>query len=162
MIFLPLCAPDSSAAQFKGAFNANYVMVPGGITSNGFYALCVLAGFLSTLALTGFALWVSSFSSNSLLSLALTVLMALLPYACIPLSGIADIDMTWPVWLENLLPAGSFSLINGMRFQLINLRFLSFCGLSLWTPFVMLAAPVIETPLFALLARRAYMRHEGA
>ena len=153
---------DNSAAQFKGAFNTNYVMVPGGITSNGFYALCVLAGFLSTLALTGFALWVSSFSSNSLLSLALTVLMALLPYACIPLSGIADIDKTWPVWLENLLPAGSFSLINGMRFQLINLRFLSFCGLSLWTPFVMLAAAVIETPLFALLARRAYVRHECA
>ena len=121
-----------------------------------------LLGILSTLALTGFALWVSSFSSNSLLSLALTVLMALLPYACIPLSGIADIDMTWPVWLENLLPSGSFSLINGMRFQLINLRFLSFCGLSVWTPFVMLAAPVIETPLFPLLARRAYTRHEGA
>ena len=40
-------------------------------------------------------------------------------------------------------------------------KFLALGSLALWTPFVMLAAPVIEAPVFALLAKRAYVRHEG-
>ena len=41
-------------------------------------------------------------------------------------------------------------------------EFLTIGSLAIWTPFVMLAAPVIETPVFALLAKRAYVRHECA
>ena len=41
-------------------------------------------------------------------------------------------------------------------------KFLTLGPIAVWTPFAALAAPVIETPLFALLARRAYVRHECA
>ena len=47
-----------------------------------------------------------------------------------------------------------------MYYELPDFKFLTVGSLAIWTPFVMLAAPVIETPVFALLAKRAYVRHE--
>ena len=78
--------PDSSAAQFKGVYmmgnKIDYHLVLGGITSNGFYALCVLSGFLAAIALTCFALWVSAASQNAQLSLAASAVMVLSPTFC--------------------------------------------------------------------------------
>ncbi len=155
--------PDSSAAQFKGVYmmanKIDYHLVLGGITSNGFYALCVLSGFLAAIALTCFALWVSAASQNAQLSLAASAVMVLLPYVLLPFyPRLGDQS----AYLQSLLPGGGICAITGMWKQLANGWFLITGLFSIWTPFVMLAAPVIEAPVFALLARRAYVRHECA
>ena len=62
-----------------------------------------------------------------------------------------------------VLTAGGTGLQNSMYYELTSgFQFLTLGSLAIWTPFVMLAAPVIETPVFALLAKRAYTRHECA
>lgn len=149
---------DDSAAQFKGAFNYDYSTVLGGITSNGYYALCALAGLLSTIALTAFALWISAMTKSKVAAFAISCAMVMLPIFCISV-----FDSTrWGVWPENLLPSSSISILTGMWMQLCSGSFLTIGSLAIWTPFAMLAAPVIEAPVFALLAKRAYVRHECA
>ena len=64
-------------------------------------------------------------------------------------------------WLRLLLPSGGLGLGTGMLVDIQVGKFLTLGPIAVWTPFAALAAPVIETPLFALLARRAYIRQEG-
>ena len=64
--------------------------------------------------------------------------------------------------LRALLPSGGLGLGTGMLVDIQVGKFLTVGPVAVWTPFVTLAVPVIETPLFALLARRAYIRHEDA
>mgnify|MGYP006982932060 CR=1 FL=1 len=71
--------------------------------------------------------------------------------------------MDYPVddWVRLLLPGGGTGLQNGMYYELSNLRFLAIGSFAIWTPFVMLAVPVVETPVFALLTRQTYIKHEA-
>lgn len=146
---------DASAAQLKGNFNSPLVLL--GITEDGEYFLNVLMGLLTTLAVTAFALWVSAIVKSPVLAFAAAVGMVLLPLVCTTLFA----DSVWGMWAQNLLPSGGVCVTTGLWSQLTASNFLLVGSLAIWTPFAMLAAPVIEAPVFALLAKRAYVRHEG-
>lgn len=68
----------------------------------------------------------------------------------------------WGLWLQNILPSGGVSITRGLWYQLTMAEFLTLGPIAVWTPFAMLAVPALEAPVFALLARRAYVRHECA
>ena len=128
------------------------------IDMNGVLVLTLVAGFLSVLAMTAFTLWLSAHMKSSVAVLALALAVAMTPTFLIILlreSAIGD-------WLRLLLPSGGLGLGTGMFVDIQIGKFLTIGSIALWTPFVMLAAPVIETPVFALLAKRAYVRHECA
>ena len=74
----------------------------------------------------------------------------------------ADHYLDYPVsdWIRLLLPGGGTGLQNSMYYELPDFKFLTVGSLAIWTPFVMLARAGIEAPVFALLAKRAYVRHE--
>ena len=146
---------DASAAQLKGNSNSSFVLL--GITENGEYFLNVLMGLLTTLAVTAFALWISAIVKSPVLAFAAAVGMVLLPLVCTTLFA----DSVWGMWVQNLLPSGGVCVTTGLWSQLTAANFLLVGSLAIWTPFAMLAAPVIEAPVFALLAKRAYVRHEG-
>ena len=65
-------------------------------------------------------------------------------------------------WLRLLLPSGGLGLGTGMIVDIQVGKFLTLGRIAVWTPFAALAVPALEAPLFALLARRAYVRHECA
>ena len=120
-------------------------------------ALCTLSGLLTMLASISLTMWVSSMQPN-------TVMVLVISAAALALPMFADHYLDYPVsdWIRLLLPGGGTGLQNSMYYELPDFKFLTVGSLAIWTPFVMLAAPVIETPVFALLAKRAYVRHECA
>lgn len=128
------------------------------IDMNGVLVLTLIAGFLSVLAMTAFTLWLSARMRSSVAVLAVALAVAMTPTFLVILlreSALGD-------WLRLLLPSGGLGLGTGMFVDIQIGEFLTIGSLAIWTPFAMLAAPVIETPVFALLARRAYTRHECA
>ena len=128
------------------------------IDMNGVLVLTLIAGFLSVLVMTAFTLWLSARMRSSVAVLAVALAVAMTPTFLVILlreSALGD-------WLRLLLPSGGLGLGTGMFVDIQIGEFLTVGSLAIWTPFVMLAAPVIEAPVFALLARRAYTRHECA
>ena len=128
------------------------------IDMNGVLVLTLIAGFLSVLAMTAFTLWLSARMRSSVAVLAVALAVAMTPTFLVILlreSALGD-------WLRLILPSGGLGLGTGMFVDIQIGEFLTVGSLAIWTPFVMLAAPVIETPVFALLAKRAYTRHECA
>ena len=127
------------------------------IDMNGVLVLTLVAGFLSVLAMTAFTLYLSARMRSSVAVLAIALAVAMAPTFLVILlreSALGD-------WLRLLLPSGGLGLGTGMFVDIQIGEFLTVGSLAVWTPFLMLAAPVIETPVFALLARRAYVRHEA-
>ena len=150
-IVLAAFGTDASAAQLKGEYYS--VLILGGMSTNAQLLLCLLAGWLSVLAVSAFALWLSACTESPV---AVSVAMAVLP-----LVGTSLLAEGAPgLWLQNILPGGGVCLTTGMMQQLASAGFLAIGSLHIWTPIVMLAAPALETAAFALLARRAYVRHE--
>ena len=128
------------------------------IDMNGVLVLTLIAGFLSVLVMTAFTLWLSARMRSSVAVLAVALAVAMTPTFLVILlreSALGD-------WLRLILPSGGLGLGTGMFVDIQIGEFLTVGSLAIWTPFVMLAAPVIEAPVFALLARRAYTRHECA
>ena len=128
------------------------------IDMNGVLVLTLIAGFLSVLVMTAFTLWLSARMRSSVAVLAVALAVAMTPTFLVILlreSALGD-------WLRLILPSGGLGLGTGMFVDIQIGEFLTVGSLAIWTPFAMLAAPVIETPVFALLARRAYTRHECA
>ena len=127
------------------------------IDMNGVLVLTLVAGFLSVLAMTAFTLYLSARMRSSVAVLAIALAVAMAPTFLVILlreGALGD-------WLRLLLPSGGLGLGTGMFVDIQIGEFLTVGSLAVWTPFLMLAAPVIETPVFALLARRAYVRHEA-
>ena len=151
-ILLLTLGPDSSSVQFKLGWGALT-----GMNMNEALALCTLSGLLTMLASISLTMWVSSMQPN-------TVMVLVISAAALALPMFADHYLDYPVsdWIRLLLPGGGTGLQNSMYYELPDFKFLTVGSLAIWTPFVMLAAPVIETPVFALLAKRAYVRHECA
>ena len=148
---LAVYGDDKTSAQL--ALDA---LVLIGIDMNGVLVLTLIAGFLSVLAMTAFTLWLSARMRSSVAVLAVALAVAMTPTFLVILlreSALGD-------WLRLILPSGGLGLGTGMFVDIQIGEFLTLGSLALWTPFVMLAAPVIETPVFALLAKRAYVRHE--
>ena len=143
---------DKTSAQL--ALDA---LVLGDLTMNDVLLLTLGAGLLSVLAMTAFTLWLSARMRSSVAVLAIALAVVMAPTFLVILlrdSALGD-------WLRLLLPGGGLGLGTGMIVDIQVGKFLTLGPIAVWTPFAALAAPVIEAPVFALLARRAYVRHEG-
>ena len=151
-ILLLTFGPDSSAAQLKMD-----PTLPLNLSMNGVLALCLLSGLLTLLASVSLTLLLSSVQASSLAVLVISA-------AALALPMFAGRYIAYPAgdWLRLLLPGGGTGLLSSMYYELSDVRYLALGSVVLITPFVMLAAPAIEAPVFALLARRAYVRHECA
>ena len=127
------------------------------IDMNGVLVLTLVAGFLSVLAMTAFTLWLSARMRSSVAVLAAALAVAMAPTFLIVLMR----DSALGDWLRLLLPSGGLGLGTGMLVDIQVGKFLTLGPLAVWTPFAALAVPALEAPVFTLLARRAYLRHEA-
>ncbi|MDE7218739.1 MAG: ABC transporter permease subunit [Oscillospiraceae bacterium] len=112
------------------------------------------AGLLSVLASVSFTLFLSSKCQSAVASLASALVFCIAP---------AVISMTAPgtlsTWLCSVLPASGTSIQASILYAVTDFRFLHLGKLAVWMPHAMIAACVVEIPLFSFLAVRSYCRH---
>lgn len=149
---LAVYGDDKTSAQL--ALDA---LVLGDLTMNDVLLLTLGAGLLSVLAMTAFTLWLSARMRSSVAVLAIALAVAMAPTFLVILlreGALGD-------WLRLLLPSGGLGLGTGMIVDIQVGKFLTLGPVAVWTPFAALAVPALEAPVFTLLARRAYVRHEA-
>lgn len=149
---LAVYGDDKTSAQL--ALDA---LVLGDLTMNDVLLLTLGAGLLSVLAMTAFTLWLSARMRSSVAVLAAALAVAMAPTFLIVLMR----DSALGDWLRLLLPSGGLGLGTGMIVDIQVGKFLTLGPVAVWTPFAALAVPALEAPVFTLLARRAYVRHEA-
>ena len=151
---------DKSSAQF------GYLLRPlvfANITENGFLLLMLLSGFLSLAAVVCMTLWFSSAMKSPVMVLTLSHAVILTP-SLLSLLGRSLSSGGLGNFLNGLrlcLPSGGLGL-SGMYTELGQGSFATAGPLIVWTPRLMLVAPLVEIPIFLLLAHRAYVRHQAA
>ncbi len=120
----------------------------------GLQFLFAASGLLSVLASVSFTLFLSARCRTTVSSLASSLVFCIAPVV---------ISMTAPgalgTWLCSILPASGTSIQASVLYAITDFQFLNLAGLSVWTPYAMIGACVIEIPLFAFLAVRSYCRH---
>lgn len=120
--------------------------------------LAVLEGLLTLLAVASFTLFLSAKCQNSATSLVIAFSFCLLPVVLHNVGKGNLIDL-----LVCLFPAGGAGLNTGnFYYQMNGTTFLRIGPLSVWAPYLMLGAVVVEIPLFFVLAVRTYCRHRAS
>ncbi len=112
------------------------------------------AGLLSVLASVSFTLLLSSLCRRTVTSLAGALVCCIAPVVIF-----MAIPGAVSTWLCTLLPASGTGIQTSILYALTDFDFLNIGGLSIWKPWAMLGACVIEIPLFAVLAVRCYSKH---
>lgn len=118
--------------------------------------LTCAAGYLLTLLATvSLTLLLSSRFHSVVSALAVSLLLCILPV-------VVCISLPEPIsnWLLTILPAGGAALQGSLLYKLIDFSFLHLGKASVWMPFAMAAALIVEIPLFLYLAARSYCRHK--
>ncbi len=123
--------------------------------------LCIAgAGLLSLLAITGCTMLVSALSRTSVLALGLSIGLCILPSILCILPSINALE-----WFRHLLPSGGVGLLNCFQYALVDFKFLRIGMNGVWSPYVLLIAAAVETPIFILLSSKVYaargMRQSG-
>lgn len=113
-----------------------------------------LGGLLSLLATVSFTLFISAKFKDSLSVILIAFVSCLLPIFAYAAVGVN--------WISCVLPSAGVGMQNNLLYQLINFHYLHIGQISLWTPYVILAAAAVEIPVFLLLAVRAYCKHQVA
>lgn len=120
----------------------------------GLQFLFAASGLLSVLASVSFTLFLSARCRTTVSSLASSLVFCIAPVV---------ISMTAPgalgAWLCSILPASGTSIQASVLYAITDFQFLNLAGLSVWMPYAMIGACMIEIPLFAFLAVRSYCRH---
>ena len=115
----------------------------------------MFGGLLSVWATMGIALYFSSISRNTVVSLSLGFVLCILPlfvYVIIP-------DKVG-LWMNCILPSGGVCLQTSYLFQLIDFQFLNIGGLSVWVPYAMVAFAIVEIPLSLVITIRCYLNYK--
>ncbi len=115
--------------------------------------LIMLSGFITLLASICFTLFLSAACRNTTIATGLTIAFALLPTLFYMLIG--GIPGSY---LRVLLPSGALGGSNAFLYALTDFEFLKAGPLFVWTPWLLLAVPALEIPLFLWLTVRTYCR----
>ena len=116
--------------------------------------LFAVAGLLSVLASVSFTLILSSKCKSTVSSLAASLVFCIAPVViCMTVPGALS------TWLCSILPASGTSIQASILYAITDFQFLNVGGLSIWTPYAMIGACVIEIPLFSFLTIRSYCKH---
>lgn len=132
---------------------------PNSLTAMGCLGTIFMSSLLSFLAMTCFALFLSSKLKNSLTVLAIAAAVVMIP-TFMSITGIG-----WNVmnWAKCCLPSGGLGLGSNIFYALFfNLDFLWIGDFVTWSPYVMLVAAAVQIPIWFGLTVRSYNKHEAA
>lgn len=114
-----------------------------------------ITGLLCILATISFTLYLSSKFKNIVASLSTALLFCVLPiiiYMALP----AEIGN----WIYPVLPSSGVGLQTSILYAVIDFNFWNIGNMAVWLPCVMVAANLIEIPLFAFLTVHSYSKHK--
>lgn len=140
---------DSLKTSFQALFSI--VSLPN-LNLGQTQIVLAVCGLLTLLAMMSCTIYLSARCRDSVTVLLLSFLICLLPVITYSALG--------SNWLACLLPSGGVGMQNSIMYQLMGFNYLKLGSLSIWTPYAVIAAAVIEIPLFLFLAVRAYNRHQ--
>ena len=112
-----------------------------------------IGGVISLLATISFTLFLSAKFKDSISVILIAIVMCLLPI--FTYSAGAN-------WLTFILPSGGIGIQNSLLYQLTGFAYLHIGQISIWAPYVIVAAAAIEIPVFLFLAVRTYCKHQVA
>lgn len=115
--------------------------------------ILAIGGLVSLLATISFTLFISAKFKDPISVILIAIVMCLVPIFTYS-SGTN--------WLSFILPSGGIGMQNSLLYQLTNFNYLHIGQLSFWTPYVTIAAAIIEIPVFLLLTVCTYCKHEVA
>lgn len=115
--------------------------------------LLAVGGVLSLLATISFTLFLSAKCKDSLTVVLIAIVMCLLPMFTYTAGA---------NWVTFLLPTAGIGMQNSLLYQLTGFNYIHLGSVSLWSPYVIIAAALIETPVFLFLAVRTYCKHQVA
>ncbi|WP_255615828.1 ABC transporter permease [Clostridioides sp. ES-S-0123-01] len=110
-----------------------------------------IGGLISLLATVSFTLFLSAKCKDSLSVILIAIVTCLLPI--FTYSAGAN-------WLTFILPSAGIGMQNSLLYQLTSFNYLHIGQASIWSPYVIIVASIIEIPVFLLLAIRAYNKHQ--
>lgn len=143
---------------FKASLQVMRTTSPVPLTLGGLLLCAVAAGGLSMLAVVCFTLLVSSKSRSPLTVLIVSLAVVLLPTFLRFGDTIGIIN-----WLRCLLPSGGVGLGNGVYYELYAYNtYLSAGRVSVWAPWIIVAAGAVWVLLGFGLTVRSYRKHEAA
>lgn len=100
-------------------------------------------GFLMFLAMISFALYLSTKMKSMVSSLA-----AALVFCFLPVFATSVFPGQLGLWLQCLLPGGGIGMGNSFLYMLIDFKFLHLGSQSVWIPYVLVAAALVQIPVF--------------
>lgn len=116
-------------------------------------AVLAVGGLISLLATISFTLFLSAKCKDPLMVMLIAIVMCLLPI----LTYTAGAS-----WLTFILPSAGIGMQNSLLYQLTGFNFVHIGQASIWSPYIIMAAAMIEIPVFLFLALHTYCKHQAA
>lgn len=113
-----------------------------------------VTGLISVLATVTLTLFLSSRFKNVVVSLGTALMICILPfifYMALP-TDIAS-------WFYVIVPSSGVGGLTSILYSLVDFVYLSVGKISVWLPYAMIGASVVEIPLFILETVRSYVRY---
>lgn len=111
----------------------------------------VFGGLLSLLAIISFTLFLSAKCKDSISVILIAIVMCLLPIFTYSFGA---------NWFSFILPSAGIGMQNSLLYQLTSFNFLHIGSISIWSPYIIMAAAAIEIPTFLFFAIRSYCKHQ--
>lgn len=129
------------------------------ITAGQEQAFLILAGFFTLFATACFSMFLSTKCRSSITTLIIAIAFCLLPdILCLVTQGTGN----FAGLISCILPSGGLGINNNLFYQLGKMLFVQVGPFSIWSPYLIMGAAVIEIPLLFILAIRAYCKHQVA
>lgn len=131
-----------------------YSIVP--ITIGQLHLFTVAFGLMSLICVVSFSFFISSISKIPLVSVVIIIAVTLLPTFLKLGDSIATVN-----WVKYLLPSGGVGLGHNIYYELsLQTNFLEIGRFTIWAPYIMIFATIIQTILYFFLGKRIYKKHE--
>ncbi len=129
------------------------------ITTGQEQVLLILAGFFTLFATACFSMFLSAKCRSSTTTLILAVAFCLFPEI---LYLITQGTGNFTGLLGCILPSSGLGINNNLFYQLGKMLFVQVGPFSIWSPYLIMGAAIVEIPLFFILSVRAYCKHQVA
>lgn len=146
----------------------NVMYNPDSLTAIGILGMIIISSFLSFISIYSFTLFLSSKFKNSILVLALSIAVAILPTiirmfgagGSFGVDGVGGFEGNIINWIRFSLPSGGLTMTGTMLDELVSLHFLWLGNWVIWSPYILLLAATIQIPIWLGLSVHFYTKHE--
>ena len=126
------------------------------VTVGGLELLISAAGYITLLATVCFTLFLSGRMKSVFASAIAAFVFFLLPMVCYRI-----FDGNARYWICSILPSGGTGMLNSFTYSVIDAKFAFIGDQVIWTPYLMMAAALIEIILFIPLTVAGWCRKRG-